>query len=271
MAPILSNPYSYEHEVQSLELVTFKCSADQAANPWLALPTHHPVVVQTQAFWTAIGSMTALEGAESTKWTALTWANWELGESVGGHAAYGNYRRIELDGHAAYEIVLSNDAGEPVVMFQGRGVVFRNRNFEKWREGSKEAARKAAPLEDFIYADKAALGLTQNERVLVAPLDPGIGYVESLVTDKNGFPPGNPMIGGSGDHVNSTHFHEIARQALFLIKDRTDIDTSGEMSLNRYIELGTPLRLNIHEQAERGITFELEQLGKACAKVILRW
>ena len=105
----------------------------------------------------------------------------------------------------------------------------------------------------------------------MAPFEQGSDCVEALVTPANGFPPGNPLIGGSGDHVNSTHFHEIARQALFLIKGRTDIDTSGTMTLNRYVELGTPLKLNIRESADQAITFELEQLGKACAKIVLRF
>ncbi|MEM8725183.1 MAG: hypothetical protein AAGE86_06650 [Pseudomonadota bacterium] len=266
-----NNPYAHGHEVREGGSVGFKCSLDNKALPWLNLPPHHPVVIQTQAFWTAVGASVALAGMEATRWTALTWIKWQLGEGKGGHATHGEYRRDEQEEHPHYEITLFNAAAQPIVTIHGRGVVFRNRNFEKWREGSKEEARKAAPNIDFSYAERSDLGLTEDERVLVAPFDPKNHFVEALLTAENGFPPGNPVIGGSGDHVNSTHFHEIARQALYLIKERSDIDTSGEMTLSRYVELGTPIRLNIRDNAAQRMTFELEQMEKACAEITLRW
>ena len=272
MAPNhLANPYSSDHKVQSDGSVTFNCSLDEQANPWLALPPHHPVVIQTQSFWTAVGSSIALQGMEATQWSALTWIDWELGSGNGGHAVRGEYRADRDSEQPHYSIVLFNAADETIVTIKGRGVIFRNRNFEKWREGSKQEARMAVPSESFVYADKTALGLTEDERVLVAPFDPATSSVEALVTDANGFPPGNPMIGGSGDHVNSTHLHELARQALFLIKRRTDIDTSGTMSLNRYVELGAPVRLHIEDQADNAMTFEVAQMEKPCAQIELRW
>ena len=272
MAPNYStNPYATGHVIEDDGSVTFRCSLDCDTNPWLILPPHHPVVIQTQSFWTAVGASVALAGMEATQWSALTWIDWELGDGAGGHAVSGVYRRDELSDNPSYELVLFNKAGAPIVTIRGRGVVFRSRNFEEWREGSKEEARKSASEADFAYASSEALGLTEQERVLVAPFDPESGFVEALVTPANGFPPGNPLIGGSGDHVNSTHMHELARQALFLIKGRSDIDTSGTMSLNRYVELGTPLRLNIRENSDHAITFELEQLDKPCAEIALRW
>lgn len=271
MPPNYANPYASGHEVRGDGTVVFQCSRDRDALPWLALPPHHPVVIQTQAFWTAVGASIALAGMEATQWSALTWIDWELGDGDSGHATHGEYRRDEQDENPSYRIVLFNADSRPVVTIRGRGVIFRNRNFEKWREGSKEAARQATSQHDFAYADRGELGLTKDERVLVAPFEPESGFVDALVTADNGFPPGNPLIGGSGDHVNSTHFHEIARQALFLIKGRTDIDTSGEMSLNRYVELGTPLRLNIREDGPHAIRFELEQMGRSCADITLRF
>ncbi len=266
-----NNPYAHGHEVREDGSVIFQCSLDEDALPWLNLPPHHPVVIQTQAFWTAVGASVVLAGMEATQWTALTWIEWELGEVDGGHATHGEYRRDEQAEHPHYEIVLFNAAKRPIVTIHGRGVVFRNRNFDQWREGSKEAARKAKPDVDFAYASHSDLGLTEDERALVALFDPKNEFVEALVTPDNGFPPGNPLIGGSGDHVNSTHFHEIARQALYLIKGRRDIDTSGEMSLNRYVELGTPIRLHIREDAADRMTFELKQMDRACAEITLRW
>lgn len=266
-----TNPYSLAHEVQADGSVTFKCSQDVSANPWLALPPHHAVVVQTQSFWTAVGASTAANGWEETKWTALTWIDWELGDGTGGHAVRGVYRRDETGENLGYSIALYNEAGLRVVTIRGRGVVFRNRNFEAWRKAAKDEAKSAAPLESFAYASDAALGLTQDERAMVAPFTKDSGFVDALVTAQNGFPPGNPVIGGSGDHVNSTHLHELARQALFLVKERNDIETSGTMELNRYVELGAPLRMNIAADEARRLVFKVEQVGKPCATITLRW
>ncbi len=271
MPPSYSNPYASDFTIRPDGLVTFTCSQDADTLPWLTLSPHHPVVVQTQAFWTAVGASMTLGGMEDGQWSALTWAAWELGDASGGQATHGEYRPDQTSENPSYELVLFNEASKATVTFRGRGVIFRNRNFEKWREGSKTEAHAATPTSDFIYTEHTALGLRKDERVLVAPYDLQSGYVEALVTPENGFPPGNPLIGGSGDHVNSTHFHEIARQALFLIKERNDIDTSGEMSLKRYVELGTPLRLNIRNEAKDSMTFELQQLNKTCAEITLRW
>ncbi|MEP0393113.1 MAG: hypothetical protein ABJ205_00045 [Erythrobacter sp.] len=268
-----ANPYSFAHQVQADGSVVFECSRDAALNPWLTLPPHHPVVLQTQSFWTAVGASTALQGWEATKWTALTWIDWELGVASGGHVTVGVYRR-EGGGEAenlGYSLDLFNESGARVVTIQGRGVVFRKRNFEKWREGSKNEALKAGASDDFVFAHPNALGLTKQERVLVAPLGANAAHIDALVTLENGLAPGNPVIGGSGDHVNSTHFHELARQALFLIKGRADIDTSGEMTMKRYVELGTPLQLKVVSNEADSIGFELEQLGKPCADITLRW
>ena len=154
-----TNPYSHTHEVRDDGSVLFQCSQDTKANTWLALPPHHAVVVQTQSFWTAVGAGTALRGWEETKWTALTWIEWELRSASGGHATHGVYRQSEEEGKLGYTIELFNAEGASVVVFHGRGVVFRNRNFEAWREGSKIEARNAAPRQDFAFAKREELGL----------------------------------------------------------------------------------------------------------------
>ena len=266
-----ANPYSFAHEVQADGSIVFQCSRDAEVNAWLALPPHHPVVVQTQAFWTAVGASSAVQSSDHSKWSALTWIDWELGESGGGHATRGIYRN-ETDGDKlGYSLELFNEDGAELIAIRGRGVVFRNRNFEQWRKEAKQTAREASPNTNFVFASSADLGLTQDERVLVAPYVQGDGFIEALVTPANGFPPGNPLIGGSGDHVNSTHLHELARQALFLIKSRTDIDTSGEMTMRKYVELGAPIKLNIASDEQSKAVFEIEQLGRVCAEVSLRW
>lgn len=92
--------------------------------------------------------------------------------------------------------------------------------------------------------------------------------MEVLVRPENGASPRNRVIGGSGDHVNSTHLGEVTRQALCLVLGDPHLQiTGGEMHLNRYVELGAPFELG-----ETGaMTFTLEQLGKPCAETDPRW
>ena len=268
MPPNYSNPYSSNHTVQEDGSVTFTCTTDPAAQVWLSLPPHHPVVIQTQAFWTAVGASVALEGLEATQWSALTWLDWVLGDTGHGHAATGVYRRVEIEANLGYQIELFNKAGALIVTVRGRGVVFRNRNFEEWREGSKNEARKAKAPAEFAFASREELGLADNECPLVGPLAPERAVVDALVTAQNGLAPGNPLIGGSGDHVNSTHIGEVARQAVRLLTGRKDIILkAGSMTLNRYVELGTPFGLLVNEISDTSAKFTLEQLGRECSVI----
>lgn len=267
-------PYSFDYHESADGTVHFRCSTDQERWPWLALCPHHPLVIQTQNFWASYGAIVFAKGIEEGQWSALTWTDWQIGDQECGHAVRGVYRSLGEGGKASYTLTLLDDADREIVTMSGRGVVFRNRNFEEWRQGAKDAARKTKPAHAFAYAKPADLGLGDGEFAFIAPLIEGEPRIEALITPENGMPPDNRVISGSGDHVNTTHFGEVTRQALCLITRDPGVQvTGGEMTLKRYVELGTPFSLSFERSKSepRTLTFALEQQGKACAEIVLRW
>jgi len=265
----LERPYTFNHRIETDGSQVFECSTDTGEWPWLELGPQHPVVVQAQNFWASVGAAYAHGSMKDGQWSALTWTDWHCGEPGIGLPTHGTYGR-EADGdNENFRISLFDEADRHVVTMRGRGVIFRNRNFEKWREGSKREAAKASsePL-DFVPRD--AIGIGAREHPLVGPADGDT--VPALVSRENGLPPANPMLGGSGDHVNSVHMIEAARQALCLLDGEPARHfTGGEMQLNRYVELGTPFRLIVSEREPDAITLTLEQLERPCALLSLRW
>ena len=265
--------YTFDHRAEADGSLRFACSTDKDAFPWLALPPQHPIVVQTQNFWASFGALTALGELEPGQWSALVWTDWECGDPAADHAVSGIYDRTMVDGHDCFRLRLFDHEDRSVVTMRGRGVVFRNRNFEEWRTQSKVEAAEAGSGPGFEFADRSALGLSSDEHPFVASLDASAdSMIEGLISRENGLPPNNPMVGGSGDHVNSTHIAEAARQALCLIEDNPVIEvTGGEMHLNRYVELGTPFRLRCVERKSSAIRFSLSQLDRDCSEITLRW
>ena len=268
----LGEPYAFDFEPQADGALRFRCATDAAAWPWLSLAPQHPIVIQTQQFWASYCALQFEGGLEEGQWSALTWMDYALGDLTAGHAVHGLYGRIENERGPAFSLTLYDARDREIVTMRGRGVVFRNRNFEDWRKGSKDEARKEQPAQTFTYADPTALGLSDGEHAFVAPLTSGPNAIEALVTPNNGMPPANRVISGSGDHVNSTHFGEVTRQALCLVTGDPNVQvTGGEMHLNRYVELGTPFALRFETPKAGAITFTLSQLGKDCAVIDLRW
>ncbi|MHA7821007.1 MAG: hypothetical protein ACX930_15275 [Erythrobacter sp.] len=269
MAGQFSRSYTGGHAVRTEGSVEFACSTDLQEWPWLALGPHHPVVVQAQNFWTSVGGALTLGGLCEGQWSALTWTTWQCGNPGVGIATRGVYSRETEGEKEHYRVVLFDGADREIVQMRGRGVIFRNRNFEEWRKGSKREAALSGSGEDFAFAPREALGIGEREHPLVGTLDGD--RVPALVTRANGLPPANPMLGGSGDHVNSVHMIEAARQALCLLGGEPVRDIAGgEMELNRYVELGTPFELEVAERINAAIVLVLRQLGHDCARLTLR-
>ncbi|MEO0420430.1 MAG: hypothetical protein AAF249_16335 [Pseudomonadota bacterium] len=268
----MGDPYAFDFERQPDGTLHFRCSIDKEAWGWLSLAPQHPVVIQTQQFWTSFGAILFEGGMEDGQWSALTWMDYALGDGEAGHAVRGVYSRIENERGPAFALTLFDAVDREIVSMRGRGVVFRNRNFEEWRKGSKSEAKEAKPSFDFEYATPESLGIGEGEFAFIAPMEAGANRIEALITPDNGMPPRNRVISGSGDHVNSTHFGEVTRQALCLITGDPKVQiTGGELHLNRYVELGTPFSLGFESREAGAITFTLEQLGRECAVIDLRW
>ena len=160
-----------------------------------------------------------------------------------------------------------------VVRISGVGVVFRTRNFEGWREDTKEKFKKPN-TSDFIYASAEAVGVeTQRERFL-APLrrDDGI-RTTGLITKENGLRPAHPHIGGSGDHVNSTHMGEVGRQFVTLLVGEKLINCGGDMSFLHYVELGRPFEVELlaYSEPDCAISMLVRQQDRDCTKIDMQF
>ncbi|MEP0189776.1 MAG: hypothetical protein ABJP70_01120 [Erythrobacter sp.] len=274
--PALSRSYTSDHVLRSDGAVEFACSQDVAEWPWLALAPQHPLTLQTQNFWTSVGATQALGQRDDSKWSALTWTNWELGEIGAGRATHGFMRNQNDEEKLNFEIELFDVDNRQIAIIRGKGVVFRNRNFEQWREGSKIKARtkKIAPTE-FVYSDRRKLGLSKIEPPLIAPIiqaNDGSLSSAALVTKANGLIPGHPYFSGSGDHVNAPHLSEIARQVVSLVNDGEAISiTKGEMDMHRYIEFGTPIAIAVERSGDQRLSVAISQLDRSCAKISMEW
>ncbi|MEL6877997.1 MAG: hypothetical protein AAGL68_07875 [Pseudomonadota bacterium] len=271
----LDRSYTEEHEVQTDGSVTFACSGDCDEWPWLALPPQHPLVIQTQNFWTSVGATQALVERDDGKWSALTWTDWTLGDHGAVRAVRGHFSRTGNSDELGFKTELFDHADRLIVKIGGKGVVFRTRNFEKWREGSKTTAKEQAITPtDFEYAKRELLGLSEQEPPLIAPLTEtnGMMATTALITKANGLMPGHPYFSGSGDHVNAPHLAELGRQTVSLLCEGARVQiVQGEMDMHRYIELGTPIAIVAEQAGDNEVTLSVSQLDRSCAKITMKW
>ena len=253
--------------------VLFACSTDQSAWPWLTLPPQHPIVIQTQNFWTSVGVGSAMATRDESKWSALTGTDWVLGDQEAGIATNGIFKRSADDENLEFSTELFDADNRLIVRIRGRGVVFRTRDFESWRDRSKAQARVwTADVDRFDYANRDGLSLSSAEPPLIAPLQTLDGKLatRALLTTENGLMPGHPYFSGSGDHVNAPHLAEIARQTACLVCDGKPVRVlSAEMDMHRYIELGTPIDIGIKRDSHSELTLAISQLEKSCATIAM--
>ena len=276
----LERSYTSSHEVGPDRRVDFACSLDAREWPWIALGPRHPVVIQAQNFWASIGAAHATGSIDEAQWSALTWTDWRCGDLAAGNAVRGTYRRER--GAGAHEdsdnfaIELFDCEDRTTVTMRGRGVMFRNRDFEQWRAEAKRKARaraeKTGESAPPAFASHAALGLGPGEHPLIAPpQDKSPARFAGMVTPGNGLPPANRVLSGSGDHVNTVHMVEAARQALCLLTEQPHPAIGGgAMTLSRYVELGVPFALDVQDRQPDEARFTLVQAGRECATITLR-
>ena len=278
----LTRSYTANHRQRNDGSVVFDCSPDAKEWPWLNLPAQHPLVIQTQNFWASVGVTSALGTRDDDKWSALTWTDWVLGDVTAGRATHGIFTnaqgavdQADSNDKLTFSTRLFDAQDREIVAIRGKGVVFRNRNFEQWRSGSKTKAEQAStPPTSFIYAPRELLGLSPVEPPLIAPLDSSGNHTRALVTKQNGLMPGHPYFSGSGDHVNSPHLAELARQTVSLLSGGNDaklLITHGEMDMHRYIELGTEIEIGISRESDHRAVLAISQLGRSCATLTMQW
>lgn len=265
--------YTHNHKVLDDGTVAFHCSQDKSIWPFLALPPLHPILVQTINFWASVESGMTLGTFDPKKWTALTRIDWTCGDPEAGPPVRGTYRNVTEGDNRHFELTFADADQNQVVALKGEGVVFRTRNFEGWREEAKEKLSETGPAE-FNFAAPDEVGVeTPGEVFLSKPAAGSPVKCLGLITKEAGLIPGHPYIGGSGDHVNSTHAGEIGRQFGELLLGRPSINTGGSIRFDHYVELGTPFEVKLVEHSEATGTFEarVEQAGRNCTQMTWRY
>ena len=268
MAQVSMDPWATAHEVLADSGVTFTCSRDIEAWPWLTLDPHDPIVIQTINFWASYQAGEARGGWEPGQWTALTWMEWEVGAPGCGHATHGVEDVFERDGEHYFRITFFDDAGVLVARMTGTGVVFRNRDFEGWRAKAKEELAAQRDDTQFAYASAEDVGASTPNGSLLAPLAAADSReTTGLITAENGLAPGNPHLSGSGDHVNATHLAEVVRQFDTLLRGgEKRLPVGGEIRFHRYVELGVPIAVRLKDgtNTANAIEAEVHQAGRLC-------
>ena len=264
-----SDVYTHNHTLLDDGSVSFECSTDVSVWPWLALNTVHPIVVQTINFWASIDSGEFLGTFDPDVWSALTHVEWTCGPPSVGLPVRGKYATVWDQDRARFTLDFFDAADEQVVRLSGRGVTFRTRNFEGWREDTKEKFTKP-DTSGFEYAPAKEVSVATQVESFLAPLSHG-GRITTtgLITKQNGLRPAHPYIGGSGDHVNSTHMGEVGRQFGELLVGAPLINRSGEMKFLHYVELGRPFEVELvrHDEASQTFSLLVRQADRDCTRI----
>ncbi|MEM7328740.1 MAG: hypothetical protein AAF437_08380 [Pseudomonadota bacterium] len=261
--------YTHSHTVSSDGQVWFECTDDVEIWPWLALNPIHPILVQTINFWGSVESGEALGTFDPEKWSALTHCEWTCGAPDVGLPVRGTYETLQRGDKMRYQLRFFDGTDAEVVRISGVGVVFRTRNFEGWREETKEKFEKPDTA-GFVYAPAEAVGVATQSESFLSPLRrDAVVTASGLITKANGLRPAHPYIGGSGDHVNSTHMGEVGRQFGELLVGEPLINRAGEMSFMHYVELGRPFEVELiaHDAAAQQFSLVVRQRGKDCTKI----
>ena len=260
-----SKAFTSEHVVHADGSVDFACSQDDALWPWTLIGPHHPGAIQAASYWLSVESAMALGSWDPDKWSALTWTHWTCGEPEVGRMARGRYERTRIEGKESFSVHLYDAADRLICRLAGRGVVFRTRDFEKWRSGAKERENKVSSA-SFEYADPALLVIGEGEFPFLGPLDGE--SASGLLDAANAMPPAHPWLDGSGDHVNSAHLAEVARQFVSLLRGGEPFRvTEAEMRFDRYVELGVPFEIERTGGEDGAIEMKLSQSGRDCTAI----
>ena len=254
--------FTSDHVVHRNGSVDFTCSQDGKAWPWTRIGPHHPAAIQAASYWLGVECAAARGLRDPRKWSALTSSQWNCGAVGVGRVARGRYEPKCIEGKEGATVHLYDDAGRPICQIEKRWVVFRTRNFENWRSSAKQAGGHVSSA-GFYYADRNRLGLSDKDLPFLGPLSDG--KATGLLDPANSMPPAHPWLDGSGDHVNSAHLAEIARQFVSLLRGGEPFRvTAGAMRFDHYVELSVPFEIERIGRDPGVETMQLRQSGRAC-------
>ena len=274
MKALPKHEFTRDHNVAKDGTVTFRCSDDIGIWPWLALDTQHPIVVQTINYWASVEAARARGTLDLSQWTALTHSDWQCGEKEAGPLSHGK-AEVENEGdREAYRLTFYDRDNAMIVQIRGKGVVFRNRDFESWRESAKQHLAKRAKQASFKYAAAASVGVASQKESLISPLCAGNEpSAQALITKENGLMPAHPYHSGSGDHVNANHLADVATQFASLQRGAPVNVRGGEMHFLHYVELGHPFEISMesYQRAQHAISMAVTQAERNCAQINLKF
>ena len=254
--------FTHSHHLNEDGSLSFLCAEDGWS--WHGLDPYDPIVIQSINFYASVEAGAARGTFDISKWSALTQMDWSCGNGKG-HAARGVIDALDSDESPKFSMTFFD--ADDVILYQmgGTGVVFKNRDFNKWRETSKKQVKTPLKASDFTYAQAADSGKKSKVEVFLGAVieDKAIG----LITDENGFTPNHPYITGSGDHVNATHLADICHQ---LIRQRHGsgdfVIMNGDMRFKHYVELGQIFEIVLTKSLSNcQLSFEIRQNDKICA------
>ena len=266
--------FTSNHALKKDGSIAFDCSSDIEKWPWLALPTSHPIFVQTINFWASVESGKARGTYDPEKWSALTYTRWQAGPGKGpvSHGLADLPDKELEEGKQGFRLKFFNQAGDQLCQLVGTGVVFQTRDFEAWRETAKQRAVSNNSSKDFQFAEARALGVeTDIERFLSPLSEESPQRATAYITRDNALMPQHPYHSGSGDHVNSSHLADAGFQFCHLIEKHPLICTGGEMTFRSYVELGKPFQLTKTSESADSVSMSVHQGGTLCTDMTMRY
>ncbi len=271
----ITNRFTHNHQLLDDGSMAFECSSDLKTWPWLALPPHDPIVVQTINYWVPVETGETKGTFDRNKWTALTITEWSCGKSGVGHAVRGIAEPTDESRRMDYKVTYYDEKDRIVYIISGSGVVFQNRDFETWRGKAKAKMAKLPKIQKFEYAPAEMTGAELQQESYLSPFITGKSIsAMAYITKDNGFIPVHRHISGSGDHVNATHLADVGLQFACLLNDGAALHcTGGTMEFNRFVELDHPFEITLTDdrRAENTIGLTMHQAGKLCASVTIKY
>ncbi len=276
MANTSSSVFVVDHAVDQNGVMTFRCVRDERVFPWTTLPFAHPILIQMMGYFVSVGLASHRGTLDPDQWTALTEINWRcLGARDDRRRPdRGRADPVGSDGSPDFDFTIFDEAGAPLYRLAGKGVVFRNRDFEGWRAKNKNRIMALPEPLDFEFADPDAAEVASAAQCFVSPrVSTSPPAVDALLTAKSGFPPAHPFHDGSGDHVNSSHQADAADQAARVMfpELRGAICRRGTIRFKGYVELERPFRLiaGALELRDQALTLAISQGGRDCSEVAM--
>lgn len=259
--------------------------------PWLQLPCWHPVVAEKYSYFSSVSAGIATGLISDSSFTALTGMDWEyLGDPNGArYPAKARMESVSDTRQAAFSVAAEGPDGSVLFRMNGKGVVFRNRDFQAWRAMRKSSAPAPdAHSRPFTPAPAALAGCDRQEAVLVArPTTEDAIICQARVATDAGFHPGHPYHTGSRDHANAAHLLDAAYQSAHAILAETGTRAAngeallcigGRARFSNYVELDRNFELLLTANDEentgsgtcRTLGFDVAQGGEPCARLSLR-